>query len=563
VALHHHSFRSPRGHAARCLATALATVCAGSLRAQQCERVESRTGLGALSGERVRKVDVVTGAPADHGVAGMLARLHIKTRASAIQQRVLVRAGEPLDTMELAESLRRLRRLRFLDDVSAVAERCEGVDGIALTIATRDAWSTSPELRLAPAPPPGADEARPAGGLRVPNGLVGLEERNFLGLGREMRAGLETREGRLGGSVQLVDPFVLGLPVVGRMRLTRLPNEHAMGVTLRSDERDAARSWRGYLAATQASRWSLSANSGHFDRTILQALAGRRVTAEDAASATYVGGGVELAQARLTRFDGMRTPGPAEVARRFAGLDLSVDRTARRYAPNTWLLPREQVFDVPRGLEYSAVLGFGVDGVADRPATHFDGWVGRIWTPGHAIVSSDLWSSGFLVGGRTSAGVVRSTSSFVRQAPHGVWSARLVAERLTRPDPDVRSFLGLDPTAPMLDQKTRLAGGSLAASIERAYRVELPVGRAAVDIAGFAAASLRRATCGTTAADVSASALGIGLRAAPSSASRSSLRLDLVVPTTHSAGLRGRPFATLTFAPGLTADRIRDALRPR
>ena len=39
--------------------------------------------------------------------------------------------------------------------------------------------------------------------------------------------------------------------------------------------------------------------------------------------------------------------------------------------------------------------------------------------------------------------------------------------------------------------------------------------------------------------------------------------LESVVPVAASPGVRRRPFATLGFASGFTADRVRDALRGR
>jgi hypothetical protein len=90
------------------------------------------------------------------------------------------------------------------------------------------------------------------------------------------------------------------------------------------------------------------------------------------------------------------------------------------------------------------------------------------------------------------------------------------------------------------------------------------VARAPFDVAAFAAGSMRRAPCGTTTGqDVHAAALGVGLRTVPAAASRSVMRLDFIVPVAGSPGVRRRPYATLTVAPGLSADRVRDALRGR
>jgi hypothetical protein len=547
-------------------AIACAALCASRAAAQQCQRVESRTNLAELSGERIRSVDITTENPIERGLAGTIAGLlHVRTRSGAVRQRLLLAPGDVVDSVRVAESLRRLRRLRFLDDVSIVGERCEGTEGVALTIATRDAWSISPEVRAAPAPPPGLEEVQPTGGIRLPNGLLGVEERNFLGSGREVRAGIETRSGRVGGSLSLVDPFVLGLPVVGRMRLARLPNERLTSATLRSDERDVTAAYRGMLTFTDASRWPLFSADGQFSRTNAQGLVGRRVTDDDAPTATYLTAGAEYAAARMTRFEGMRTPGPASVSRRFVGADLGVDRVARRYTPTTWLLPRGAVFDVPRGVEFSAVVGLGQERLAGLAAAHLDAWAGRIWQPAsRTLLATDVWSSGYLVGHDVEAGVLRLAATTVTQAPHGMWMLRLAGERLLRTDPDVRPLVGLEPTATMLESSARLAGEVLAGTVERTFRFDTPVSRATFDVATFAAGSLRRAPCGPTMTqDMHAAALGVGLRTVPVAASRSTLRLDFIVPVAGSPGVRRRPYATLTVAPGLSADRVRDALRGR
>lgn len=537
--------------------------CAALARAQTCERVESRTTLPAFAGERVRRVDIETESPLDSGLASHFSWLHVRTRSAAIRQRLLVAEGDVLDTARVAESLRRLRRLRFLDDVSVIAERCADADGIVLTIATHDAWSMAPDVRLASAPPPGAQE-EPVRGMRMPNGMLGLEERNFLGTGRELRAALETRYGEIGGSAQLTDPFVLGRPLFGRLRVARLPNENAYSAVLRSDDRYTDGAWRGQLALGRVSRWPMHGTEGGFVRSAYQGLAARRATRAEAASALFIAAGAELGDAHLNRFEGVRTPGPAAVARRFVGVDVGVDRIAATYAPNTTLLPRGAVYDVPQGFELSAVLGLGSERVTGAPAAHLDSWVGRVWQPrAGALVSTDVWSSGYLFGGALSGATLRAATSAFAPAAHGSWTARVAGERLVAPDPDVRALIGLDPTAPMLERRARLAGSAFAASVERAVRVDLPLARTTIDVAAFGAGSFRRTPCGTSEADVHAAAVGVGVRAVPLAAARTTMRLDLVVPVAGSPGVRMRPFATLTFAPGFGAERARDLIRAR
>src|SRR5256885_11756985 len=85
--------------------------------AQGCDSVLSRTALAALSGSRVGSVRVETRAPdALPAIVSALDHLHIRTRESTVQRLLLFAPGDTVDTLLVAESMRRLRQLRYLGD---------------------------------------------------------------------------------------------------------------------------------------------------------------------------------------------------------------------------------------------------------------------------------------------------------------------------------------------------------------------------------------------------------------------------------------------------------------
>jgi len=84
-----------------------------------------------LSGRRIRGVQITTLDPEPFpGPARVLGSLHVRTRRSTIRRQLLVAPRDTVDTLRVAESLRRLRRLRYLADASVQAVACgRGRDG--------------------------------------------------------------------------------------------------------------------------------------------------------------------------------------------------------------------------------------------------------------------------------------------------------------------------------------------------------------------------------------------------------------------------------------------------
>src|SRR5919201_5364364 len=109
--------------------------------AAQCDSVVSRTALAAFSGAPIRSLRIVTLAMTPMpGPVHLFDNLHVRTRASTIRRQLLFAAGDTVDTLRVAESLRRLRRLRYLADAAVEARRCGADGGVDVTVTTRDVW---------------------------------------------------------------------------------------------------------------------------------------------------------------------------------------------------------------------------------------------------------------------------------------------------------------------------------------------------------------------------------------------------------------------------------------
>src|SRR5207247_4288140 len=72
--------------------------------------------------------------------------LHLRTRARTVRQQLLFAPGEPWREARRAETARALRALDYLEPLGIQARRTG--DSVAVTVETRDAWTTSPELNL-------------------------------------------------------------------------------------------------------------------------------------------------------------------------------------------------------------------------------------------------------------------------------------------------------------------------------------------------------------------------------------------------------------------------------
>jgi hypothetical protein len=513
----------------------------------------SRTSLADLSGRTIRSLRVVTRAPESlPGLASVLDRFHVRTRESTIRRQLLVAPGDTVDTLRVAESLRRLRRLRYIADASVEGSGC-GDGAVDLAVTTRDDWSTKPSLQV-----------------RSPSSAFELTERNLLGTGREATVSVRSDLGRVGVGASLRDPWFAG----GRLALVVGTNGYRDGdewyASIGRRERTLLDRWGIEAQASRAVRDptpSGTSDSGSATRLEVRRvraglLVSRRVAASDAAVTSIVAG-ADYERTGVAAAPGAMLVGPDRVRREVAALDLGVMRRSIAFDTTTWMLAGGGISDIPLSLEVDALVGLGRERVSGAPVARLDLWTGRVWIPSAgALLVADGWASGYRTPERWSAGTVRGSLLYLHAAPRGTWSARLFAEELFDPDPDVRALTSLDPTLPALETAARLAEAGVGASVERAVHLR-PLSRSwMVDGAAFGAFSTRwdpamHVVGAGSAERLNAAVLGVGLRLAPTKPGRATARLDVGFPV-FGTGAERRPFIGLSVSSWLDQGRRRD-----
>lgn len=571
--------------------------------------------LAGVAGRRIDSIRVVTHAPA-WAHAGHSAPLHVTTHAATVRERLLFAVGDPLDPLRVAESMRQLRRLRFIAGATVDAA-CSPSGGVTLTVATRDAWSLKPRLRMG-----SAGEA-----------TAGIEESNLLGTGRGARLYARSDRGQLGIGAAYTDPALAGAPVTATISRDVFRDGSAWAALVSTPNAGAFERWGVGLAIAQSARASVlrerapaASLPGDSVRRLAAGLLVSRRLGDGAGSATFALAGLEAERTAVVA--GARTAvlGPVDVRRSFVGVDVGVARRARRYQVVPWLLPtwrassrdttraaRENPPELPIGTEVDALVGIGRDLVPGAPAAHVDAWAGRVWRAGsaadgvpRALLSAGAWVGGFrpLGAARSGApdaasgtaewsdGVARLAVGAVAPGRRGLWSLQATAERLADPDPDTRGLAAIDPALRAIPGRSRLAEAALAVTVDRTVHLRPITHSYVLDAVLFGRASLRRdpatrlspqsrleALAGadperltSTAADgtpseplgsrVAATSVGVGLQLTPARFGRSSIRLDLGIPVVASGGVPvHRPFVGLTIIPAMGAVRGRDGGR--
>ena len=535
--------------------------------------------VASLAGRRIGVVHVITHAPV--GILAALApAVHVTTREATIRSALLFGVGDRIDTLRVAESVRQLRRLRYLAGAD-VTGACDSAGDAILTVETRDRWSMIPRLTVD----------------RSASTVVGIEETNLLGTGRDGRVYARSDRGQLGLGTAYSDPSLFSSRVIATLRHDIYNDGRASSVSLRSRE-DGAFARTGFsLDAQRSSRHSIrrTADGAPGDtvrRANVSVLFRQRLSAASADGVTFLIAGAEAERAMLSASADLAIAGPPVVRRSFAGLDVGLSRRVGKYSVVRWLLPsvgaddaRLTPAEIPIGLEWEGVVSGGHDFAARRPAARADFWVGRIWsvdrrqtmpatsdTAGRgALISADLWTSGYRYvgapGTEWQAGALRAAVEFVAPAARGLWSAQLAAERLLDPDPDVRGLHIIDRVQRALPQGTRLAETAVIGSVERA--VPLLAARRGYALAGaaFIAASARwdvavplpislRSAGGEMDGEdipvasalerVYAGYVGLGLRLEPTRFGQPTLGVDFGLPVVRGAQVAGRPYFALT-----------------
>ena len=543
------SLAGRRSGAPRLFGAALACVAANSVaaraNAQQCTTTRAIVAPAAYAGARIRSVRIEAAGPDAGTSRSVLRHLHRVTLPARIEQELLFAAGDTVDTLRVAESMRRLRALGFLDQAELAVTRC-GAGDVDLVVATRDSWSATPEIRV-----------------RSSAATLGVNERNALGTGVGVRLALQSGSGGIGVQTAARLP---GLPFHGltsEVGAVAFANGHTWYGAFDTRAPVAGPAWTLSARMAASEREPRTQPGSQLDRATTSLLVGRRIGGGFGGAATYALGGAERQHADLAASAGDVVLGPRAVRRDYAGAMAGVARVATRFDTLTWILPRGGVADVPRGTEHEIVAGLGRDRVTGALATHWDGWAGRVLDAPRrgTLVVGDVWASGYDGDDLLRSSTVRAAVALRQRAWRGAWAATLAAESLRNPDPDVRALASLDPLSGALPRTTRLAESALSTSVERGVHLHDVTRSLGIDGALFAAGSYRWDPAGTTSEALGLAAVGVGLRLAPVRTPRATLRLDLGMPVAHVGAARGRPYIALSLAPWLLDGRQRDGRR--
>jgi hypothetical protein len=526
---------------------------------QRCDTVSSRTSAAELSGMRVRSVTVRTSPPKTlPGRAGeLVSRLHSTSRPSTILRDVPIVPGDTVDTLVVSESMRRLRQRSYLANTQIVGARCGNDDNVDLTLVSSDKWSLNPSFSS-----------------QAGSSYGGVEERNLFGTGRTGSLSIASREGRVGGSLGYTDAYLLNLPMYLRMRLA----EYGDGDEIRARLRNTAQSIQDVWSyQVTVSRYRRDTNREEafggdqvlvaqaFDREGAYLLVGRRI-GDVGTSANSILFGADFERASLNAPDNSLTVGPNLVERRYHGPAIGFARRAAMFDTVGWLAERQVLVDVPLGVEMEGLVSGGREDVSREPAAYGSVWIGKMWIPGtERLASLDFWSSGYHIEKQVNfaAASTRALASYYARNGSVLYSARLAAEKLVNPDPDVQALQTFDPTLPVIPDVYRLSENAMEAEFERATHVRSPLSVFNVDAAVFTAGSYRTASALSQHDHFGVAVIGAGLRLLPASQGSGSLRLDLLCPAFRSPGARNGVTFAVSVAPWLQANRQRDDPRLR
>ena len=147
-----------------------------------------------------------------------LNRVHIKTNQKFIRNELLLKEGDLLIPDLMRESERNLRRYTFLTDVTLRSKRVNNEE-VDLYVRTEDQWTTKPTLSWGQTK-----------GSRTFD--IGLEEENFLGLGKRVGFRYEKTPERDGFSTLYGDPRFLNTRMRLNVRYDHLSDGHRLNYGL-------------------------------------------------------------------------------------------------------------------------------------------------------------------------------------------------------------------------------------------------------------------------------------------------------------------------------------------
>jgi hypothetical protein len=418
---------------------------------------------------------------------------------------------------------------------------------VALTVITRDAWSTEPVVLLRPR-----------------SIALGVGEANVFGTGRALRLTVQSDGSGVGFGASVRDPALWNGHLDGQISSALYGTGSSWTIALRPRRRSLADPWTGELRWSSSYREVDRGPASLFDETRFTILGGPRLTSAASSGSIYALAGAETDRAELQWSPLEPLIGPDSVHRRFLGAALGIARRAARYDTLGWVLRHDGIVDVPTVTEGELIAAFGRDLADGRAKTHVDGWMARTWTSSdRSLIAGGLWTSGYVGNNLLQAASARGSLTALTPTADGAWELRLTAERLYDPDPTVRVLRSVDAVGALLPRVARLAKGAASASAERQFRLWDVTRTSELDAAVFGAVAGRWATAGLPDTDIGASLVGIGLRLAPSRTPGATFRLDLAYPVGYRVGVRARPMLALTLIPWLTAGHQRDSTQPQ
>jgi hypothetical protein len=523
----------------------------------ECTVLKSEVTLGPVSGHRIDSVLVETAKPQLGRFATLVEKLHVRTRPDVIQRELLFAQGDTVDTLSVAESLRRLRKLSFLDYARVEARQCATQAGeiLSLTVVTRDSWTTRPDIRASSTSP-----------------RIGLTERNLLGTGRTVGIDLASRNGTLGIGFSTSDAFGFGTGMTTRAQVHQYSDGSTRSISLARRQATLTDKWRGELDLYDQQYEPRSALSDNFERTGAELLGGIRLTPRRSAHAFYLLAGVESENTALVAAQNADVVGPIRIDRHFTGPQLGVAVVSAFYDTLTWLVPGGAVVDVPRSVEGELLVGVGRGSVVARDTagpteighadfmTHYDGWLGREWLPTRrGRIVGDLWASGYSRAGQWQSSRTRAAISAEHAASNGVWRLSIAGEHLRDPDPDVRALGIYDRALAFVPRRMRLAESALSLSVERTRHLK-SFGSEVLDASVFGAASRRwdPASSANPSDGFAVSVAGLGLALVPRRPGAATVRLDYGVPVFATSGFPRKPRFSIMIVPWLETSRNRE-----
>jgi hypothetical protein len=540
-----------------------------------CDSTWREATIGALSGRTVTDVNVVTGDPTlGPGPLALVRAAHVQTKQWVIRQMLGVQAGRPLDTLELAEGIRRLRASKEFAHVTLERRGCEGSDSVDLRLVTQDVWSAGIDARL----------------TASSTGSITITEKNFLGTTRSVGAGIAAAGQQLGFTFRLKDPTLFhGRALLGA-RYNVYGDGKASGVSVETRSLDPRPPWRLWINLSRSHR-SVARDSSltitpvppdsmaldttlvldslyqpihqgyDLHRQIASVLVARRlfVVAE---RGVYVLGGVENIRDDLHVAPEKRVLGAQDVTRWFSGTSVGLGVKSINYNQVFWYASRGDPLDIPMGFELETVVSFGREKWSNRPMQHFDVWGGRAWHPAERVVATtDVWASGFRSDSGTANGALRLAGDIVVEATRGFWTVHAAMERIKNPDPDEHALASDDPIRLVVAPRSHLSESARILYVERSIRLGAEVFARPLAIAVFGAGSKRTGTLDPNFDDLvatSAAVAGLGLRLLPRGPTDGTLRLDFGHTLDNSPLVSRRWYVTAGFAAAFGANRSRN-----